>query len=418
MMGRFWYSLVGYFLIPVILGRLGWRGFKAPDYWARWAERFGFFKSLPQHQRIWIHAVSFGELQAAVPLIKTLQYKYPHFNILITTMTPTGAQRAKELFGETITHLYLPYDLWHAVFLFLQKTQPTIGIIIETELWANLFQACRKRNIPLFLVNARLSEKSAAKYRRFIPHLTKQTLQCLTHVIAQTTDDAKRLKELGAPTVSVSGNLKFEVEIPSALFEQAKQLKQTFQNRPVWIAASTHEGEEIPLLKVHQRLKMQLPDILLILVPRHPERFNRVFQYCEQQGFQTIKRSLFQSVDNKTAVYLGDTMGELLLLYAVADVAFVGGSFIPRGGHNLLEPAAVGKPILTGQFMFNFLEITKRLLEIHAAEQITNEQQLTERVLFLLENAPIRQKKGEMAKRFVEQNRGALKKVLDLITIG
>ena len=417
-MARFGYVLLGYCLIPIILGRLWLRGFKAPDYWERWAERFGFFKSLPQRPRIWIHAVSFGEVQAAVPLIKSLQHKYPHFEILITTMTPTGAQRAKELFKETITHLYLPYDLWHAVILFLHKTNPTIGIIIETEWWANLFQACKKRQIPLFLVNARLSEKSAAKYRRFIPTLTKQTLQCLTQIAAQTTDDANRLQQLGAGQINITGSLKFDLEIPACIFEQAAQLKKTFQNKPVWIAASTHEGEETLILSAHRQIKTQLPNALLIIVPRHPERFNLVFQRCEQHGFQTIKRSAFQIVEENTDIYVGDTMGELVMLYAAADVAFVGGSFIPRGGHNLLEPAAVGKPILTGQFMFNFSDITQRLLKIEAAEQIFNEQQLVERVVYLLENPMTRQKKGEIAKQFVEQNRGALEKVLNLIEIG
>lgn len=189
MIARLFYGLLGYLLIPIIIGRLLFRGFKARDYWRRWSERFGFFKPLSSHKRIWIHAVSFGEIQASVPLIKALQLKYPSFDFLITTMTPTGAQRSKELFGETITHLYLPYDLWHAAFLFLDKTKPTIGIIIETELWFNLFHACKKRHIPLFLINARLSEKSFQKYQKFIPNLIKQTLQCLTHIAAQTMED-------------------------------------------------------------------------------------------------------------------------------------------------------------------------------------------------------------------------------------
>jgi len=417
MIARLFYGLLGYLLIPIIIGRLLFRGFKARDYWRRWSERFGFFKPLSSHKRIWIHAVSFGEIQASVPLIKALQLKYPSFDFLITTMTPTGAQRSKELFGETITHLYLPYDLWHAVFLFLNKTKPTIGIIIETELWFNLFQACKKRNIPLFLINARLSEKSFQKYQKFIPNLTKQTLQCLTHIAAQTNDDAKRLQQLGANNITIMGNLKFDVEIPESIFEKAEELKRNFENRKIWIAASTHEGEETILLNVHRQIKQKIPNVLLILVPRHPERFNQIFQMCEQREFKTTRRSLSQKISIKTDVYLGDTMGELLMLYAVADVAFVGGSLICRGGHNLIEPAAVGKPILTGQFMFNFADITKRLLEINAAEQIFDEQQLLEKVLFLLENPTQCKIIGKKGKAFVEQNRGALERVLDLIEI-
>jgi 3-deoxy-D-manno-octulosonic-acid transferase len=418
MMAKFLYRVLGYFLIPIIIGRLLFRGFKAPDYWRRWSERFGFFKSLSSHKRIWIHAVSFGEVQASVPLIKALQLKYPAFDFLITTMTPTGAQRAKELFGETITHLYLPYDLWHAVFLFLHKTKPTIGIIIETELWFNLFHACKKHQIPLFLVNARLSEKSFQKYQKFIPNLTKQTLQCLTHIAAQTIDDKRRLEQLGAENITITGSLKFDVEIPASIFEKAKELKKELENRKIWIAASTHEGEESIILNVHRQIQRKMPNVLLILVPRHPERFNQIFQLCEQHNFKTSRRSVSQKISIKTDIYLGDTMGELLMLYAAADVAFVGGSLIGRGGHNLLEPAAVGKPILTGQFMFNFSEITKRLLEINAAEQIYDEPQLVKRILFLLENPTIRQEKGEKGKAFVEQNRGALERVVNLIEMG
>jgi len=417
MMARLFYGLLGYLLIPIIIGRLLFRGFKARDYWRRWSERFGFFKPLSSHKRIWIHAVSFGEIQAAVPLIKALQLKYPSFDFLITTMTPTGAQRSKELFGETITHLYLPYDLWHAVFLFLNKTKPTIGIIIETELWFNLFHACKKRHIPLFLINARLSEKSFQKYQKFIPNLIKQTLQCLTHIAAQTMEDKRRLEQLGANNITITGNLKFDVEIPESIFQKAEELKRNFENRKIWIAASTHEGEETILLNVHQQIQRKIPNVLLILVPRHPERFNQIFQMCEQREFKTSRRSLSQKISIKTDIYLGDTMGELLMLYAVADVAFVGGSLICRGGHNLIEPAAVGKPILTGQFMFNFSDITKRLLEINAAEQVFDEQQLLEKVLFLLENPTQCKIIGKKGKAFVEQNRGALERVLDLIEI-
>ena len=417
MMAKFLYRVLGYFLIPIIIGRLLFRGFKAPDYWRRWSERFGFFNSFSSNKRIWIHAVSFGEVQASVPLIKALQLKYPSYDFLITTMTPTGAQRAKELFGETITHLYLPYDVWHAVFLFLHKTKPTIGIIIETELWFNLFHACKKRHIPLFLVNARLSEKSFQKYQKFIPNLTKQTLHCLTHIAAQTIDDQRRLESLGANNITITGSLKFDVEIPASIFEKAKELKKELENRKIWIAASTHEGEETIILNVHRQIQRKMPNVLLILVPRHPERFNQIFQLCEQREFRTNRRSLSQKISEKTEIYVGDTMGELLMLYAVADVAFVGGSLISRGGHNLLEPAAIGKPILTGQFMFNFAEITKRLLEINAAEQIYDESQLVERLLFLLENPKSREEMGEKGKVFVEKNRGALERVLNLIQI-
>jgi|WetSurMetagenome_2_1015567.scaffolds.fasta_scaffold17386_2 3-deoxy-D-manno-octulosonic-acid transferase len=416
-MARLFYSLLGYCLIPVIIGRLFFKGFKSPDYWKRWSERFGFFKSFSSHQRIWIHAVSFGEVQASVPLIKALQQKYSSYDFLITTMTPTGAQQAKTLFGETITHLYLPYDLWHASFLFVDRTKPTLGIIIETELWSNLFHACKKRHIPLFLINARLSEKSFQKYQQFIPSLTKQTLKCLTHIAAQTIDDKRRLEQLGANNINITGNLKFDIEISNSIFEKATELRKDIENRPIWIAASTHEGEETIILNVHRQIQRTIPNVLLVLVPRHPERFNQIFQLCEQREFKTSRRSLSQKISEKTDIYLGDTMGELLILYAAADVAFVGGSLIPRGGHNLIEPAMLGKPILTGQFVFNFTDITKHLLETNAAVQILDEQQLVKNVLFLLINPFDRQQMGYRGKTFVESNRGALEKVLKLISV-
>lgn len=410
------YRMVGYVLSPLLIARLLWKGFYSPDYWKRWLERFGFFKALSLQPRIWIHAVSVGEVHAAVPLIKALQRRYPSYDFLITTMTPTGARRAKELFGETITHLYLPYDLWHAVILFLNKTKPSCGIIIETEWWFNLFHACKSQNIPLFLVNARLSERSFQKYQRFVPKLAKQALQCLTHIAVQTVEDSQRLQRLGAKNLTITGSLKFDIEIEQRLVDKAKELRKNIEHRKIWIAASTHEGEEIMILHAHRQIQQQLSNVLLILVPRHPERFNLIFQLCKQAGFETQRRSLSEKISAKTDIYLGDTMGELCILYAVADVAFVGGSLIPHGGHNLLEPAALGKPIVTGQFTFNFSEITKRLSEIKAVEQVFEEQHLINAVLFLLKNPAHCQRMGTTAKAFVEHNRGALEKVMKLIT--
>ncbi|MCP4695749.1 MAG: 3-deoxy-D-manno-octulosonic acid transferase [Gammaproteobacteria bacterium] len=414
---RFLYSCLFYLLTPAVLVRLLWRGFRAPAYWRRWPERFGFFKPLPVSQTLWIHAVSFGEVQAAVPLVKALRARYPEEAVLITAMTPTGSRQVREVFGDSVQHVYLSYDLPGAVRRFLVRTKPRIGIIMETELWPNLFHACKARGIPLVLANARLSARSANGYR-YTGSLINETLACLSQVAAQTAADAERLISLGAAAerVRITGSVKFDIRLPANLAEQAKILRETWGTaRAVWIAASTHEGEDEQVLEAFALIKKSVAHGLLILVPRHPERFKRVASLCVSRGYKLARRSAGEVCTAETEVYLGDTMGELLVLYAASDAAFIGGSLAPVGGHNPLEPAALGLPVLMGPHMFNFQDISLRLQEDNAARQVHTAKALAGALLDLFGDAELRTRTGENGRLFVERNRGALERLLTIV---
>jgi 3-deoxy-D-manno-octulosonic-acid transferase len=412
---RILYSVLFYILLPFVFIRLLWKSRRQPAYRQRLAERVGFYPfKLPPC--IWIHAVSMGETIAAVPLIKALQSRYPHLPLLVTTMTPTGAERVKMAFAETVTHVYLPYDLPGAVQRFLNAMQPIVGIIMETELWPNLLAASHARAIPICLVNARLSEKSADGYAR-VSSLTRAMLQSLKIIAAHGQVDAKRFVSLGAPVekVMVTGNLKFDLELPEGLIEKSRALRESLaKNRFVWIAASTHEGEEEIILAAHQLVRRHDPEALLILVPRHPDRFDAIAKLSEQ-SFKTQRRSLKEPCRPETAVYLGDTMGELLLMYGAADVAFVGGSFIPRGGHNMLEPGALSKPILTGPYLFNFAEISELFFSAHAMLKVEDAQSLAARLIYWMQHADERLQTGQCALQVVAANRGALHKQIECV---
>ena len=414
---RWFYTIILYLLLPLIILRLLWRGLWAPAYWQRWSERFGFISPLPQSQCLWIHAVSLGEVQAATPLIQALSNRLPHQPILVTTMTPTGSQRVKTVFADKVWHVYLPYDLPDAVARFLDRTQPQLLILLETELWPNLLLACQRRLIPVILINARLSVPSAAKYR-YIAGFMRQILTSLVAVAAQTQADANRFIDLGVPTtkIQVTGNIKFDSRLPANCFTQAKQLRQQCgDKRPIWIAASTHEGEERLVLSAFTQLKTKINNLLLILVPRHPERFNRVALLCQQYGYLVSRRSQAMPCTAITDIYLGDTLGELILLYAASDVAFVGGSLVPIGGHNLLEPAAVGLPVVVGTYVFECEEICQQLLAAQAAQQVSHTEQLVQAVERYLTDADLRQQTGGKGRLFVEANQGALERVLSMI---
>jgi len=409
---RFIYNFIFYLIIPFILLRLLWRGMRAPAYWQRWSERFSFGSALPVQPSLWIHAVSMGEVQAAVPLIRALSTQ----TILVTTMTPTGSQRVREIFGDSVWHLYLPYDLPGAIARFLARVQPRLLIIMETELWPNLLHACQRRRIPVILANARLSANSAAGYQR-ISGLTRQMLSNVTSIAAQTQVDAARFVQLGASPskVHVTGSIKFDSRLPANFSEKAAELRQQWgKNRPVWIAASTHEGEEQAVLDAFSKLKVEFHDLLLVLVPRHPERFNRVATLCKRRGLVVAKRSE-GNVNTQIEIYLGDTMGDLPLLYAACDVAFVGGTLVPIGGHNLLEPAAVNLPVIMGPHVFECAEICRQLLEAQAAQQVNNKAELIEAVEKYLSDAELKRQTGENGRLFVEKNRGALERLLTII---
>jgi 3-deoxy-D-manno-octulosonic-acid transferase len=411
---RFLYSLLLYLLIPVALVRLAWRGLRNRGYWHRWPERFGFVRRL-QGPVIWVHAVSVGEVRASVPLVKALARDYPGDRILVTTMTPTGSATVRELFGEAVAHCYVPYDLPTAVRRFLQRTRPRLALIMETEFWPNLFHQCHRRGIPLVLANVRMSEKSARGYQR-VAGLTHATLANVTRVGAQTEADAERVRALGASEVVVTGSIKFEMEVPAELAATAAALRSSFGERPVWVAASTRAGEEEYVLDAFARLRARLPQLLLILVPRHLERFDSVAKLCQQRGLRVQRRSERQDgVATDTAILLGDTMGELLLFHAAADVSYIGGSLVPLGGQNLLEAAAVGTPVVFGPHMFNFKDISRMALERGAARQVNDAGELASAVADYLEHPAARKAAGAAGQRMVAENRGALARTLALL---
>lgn len=410
---RYLYSALFYLALPFLFIRLWWRSLRQPVYRQRLGERIGFtpvtFKSC-----MWVHAVSVGESIAAIPLIKLLQNRYPDLPMVVTTMTPTGGERIKTALGETVTHLYIPYDLPGAMHRFLRRINPVIGIIMETELWPNLIAACQQRQIPVCLVNARLSAKSAAGYQR-IASLSRAMLQQLTFIATHGHADAERFLALGADPkkLIVTGSIKFDLELPASLPAKIAELKASLGSRPSWVAASTHEGEEEIILAAHQKIREQHPQALLILVPRHPNRFDTTAKLAAQ-GFTVARRSLQQAVTAETAVYLGDTMGELLLLYGAADISFVGGSLIQRGGHNILEPAALGKPIVTGESSFNFAEITALFIAENALIKVADADSLAKKISWLMQEEAACKQMGARALDVMAKNRGALAKQVNM----
>jgi len=382
-MNRALYTLLFHLALPLVVVRLFWRGRRAPAYRTRIGERFAV--GLPEFQPggIWVHAVSVGESIAAAPMIRALKERYPQLPITVTCMTPTGSERIKALFGDTVQHCYLPYDLPWAASRFLDRLRPKLAVVMETELWPNHLHQCARRGIPVTLANARLSERSARGYARFA-RLTAPMLAELSLIAVQTEAEAVRFRQLGAreTSVQVTGSIKFDLSIDPSLLERADQLRTQWGAvlRPIWIGASTHTGEDDILLAAHRLLLAEHPDALLILVPRHPERFGSVYELCLKQGFATVRRSLAEPPQAATQVVLGDTMGELLFLFALADVAFVGGSLVPTGGHNLLEPAALGKPVLTGPHLFNFLDIAAQLRDAGALAEVDSAPELASTV--------------------------------------
>ncbi|MBS0352065.1 MAG: lipid IV(A) 3-deoxy-D-manno-octulosonic acid transferase [Proteobacteria bacterium] len=416
---RYIYSILYYLAVPFLLLRIGWRSMvHNKEYRVRWLQRFGFIPQVTAAKVIWVHAVSMGETLAAVPLVRALLKNYPEYQIVITSTTPTGAAQVIKNFGQQVISINTPYDLPGSVQRFLDRTHPNIGIILETELWPNLLFACSKRNLPLMLANARLSERSCRGYRR-IASLTQQMVNTFKVVAAQGELDGQRYLSLGLDSdkLKVCGNIKFDIQLPADLELRGRKLREELgSNRPVWVAASTHEGEELVILKALQNIRIKFPDVLLILVPRHPERFAKVGQICINSGYRVAIRSLREPITSATEILLGDTMGELLLFYAAADIAVVGGSFVPIGGHNLIEPAILKIPVLTGPHLDNFVEISQLLIKAGGAQVVSNAEELTTSLLNLLGNPAQAEEMGQKGCHAVLANRGALSKHLTLIS--
>jgi 3-deoxy-D-manno-octulosonic-acid transferase len=412
------YTFLYRLILPFIILRLLWRSKRAPAYRQRLGERFAFFVKPKLSGGLWLHAVSLGEVIAAIPLIREFKKLYPHEIVVVTTTTPTGSRQVQTTFGEHVFHVYLPYDLPGIILRFLRKIQPRCVVIMETELWPNLLYLCHKNSIPVVLANARLSERSARNYAR-IKALTKEMLQHITVIATQTTTEAERYIRLGMPPnrVVVTGSIKFDISIPPDLSDRAADVRRLLGNeRLIWLAASTHEGEDEQILWAHAQIRSFFPHCLLIIVPRHPERFGLVTQLCKKAGYNVTLRSESKTYDSNTDVFIGDTTGELLLFYSVADLAFVGGSLVPVGGHNLLEPAALAKPAITGPYLHNFVEISQLLLAANAIQQIQDKKQLAVAVLSYLKDAQLRYKTGQAGLQVVLNNRGALAKQMRVIT--
>ena len=418
-MARWFYTVIIYLITPLILLRLGYRASKAPAYRRRIAERFGLFTAEDVTDGIWIHSVSVGETIAAAPLVKRLQQQYPRVPIIVTTMTPTGSERVRALFGDSVFHIYAPYDLPGSIGRFLDRIRPRLLVIMETELWPNTIYYSRKRNIPVLLANARLSAKSAAGYRRLLP-LTRPMLASLSKVVAQTPADGERFLGLGlcAAQLVVSGSIKFDIAISDELKAEARDLKALWTNagqRLVILAASTHDREDEIVIEAFKRVLAECPRMLLVLVPRHPERFDRVAALSSQHGLITLRRSTAERVDNDTQVLIGDSMGELLLFYGCADICFVGGSLVDTGGHNTLEPAAWGVPIITGQSDYNFLHISRLLQDQNALFKVSNPATLAATVKELANSRDKRTAAGANALAVIEANRGALDRLVSVV---
>lgn len=413
---RSFYTLLLYLLLPLLLLRLLWRSVKAPAYRLRWAERFGHFNAPRIEASLWIHAVSVGEVQAAEPLIRRLLEQHPALPLVVTTTTPTGSERVRKLFADSVIHVYFPFDLPFAIRNFLQRLRPCLLVMIETEVWPNLLAICRQEGIRTLLANGRMSKGSARGYRR-LGSFSRATFASITAVAVQSQADAERFINLGvnAESVHVTGSIKFDIRLPASLLEQAAVVRRGWDNRPVWVAASTHEGEDELVLAAHREVLQAHPDALLVLVPRHPERFERVASLCRREGFALSRRSLDEPASRDKSVFLGDTMGELTLFIGAADVAFVGGSLVSVGGHNILEPAALGVPVLFGPHMFNFVLISQMMLEAGAALQVENTAQLSDRVSRWLGDAALRAEAGERGRRLVAENRGALERLYAVI---
>ena len=416
---RYLYSLLMYIAAPLFSVVLLFRGLRDRSYWHNFGERFGGGESLDQPS-IWVHAVSVGEVQAAAALVNTLRERYPDIPIVVTTFTPTGAGRARALFKDRAHVRYLPFDLPGSVRRFFRKIQPRIAVIFETELWPNLYHQCGRRRVPLVLASARLSARSVGRYRR-LGALFRETLAQGVVVAAQGEADAHRFRSLGSDpgNTHVTGNLKFDFSLPPDIAARGRAMRDYYApGRQVWVAGSTHGGgEEDALLEAQKIVRSRLPTALLVMAPRHPNRFGEVAAQLVSRGVRFIRRSQTPAAGaiGEADIMLLDSLGELLDFYAAGDVAFVGGSLIPIGGHNLLEPAALGMPILTGPHNSNSAEAARLLISKGAAQVAENPQDLAEKVLALLKDPETRARMGQEGRAFVEANKGALQKLLGLV---
>ena len=420
-MPRNLYTALFFLSLPVYFVRLCWKGLSNKEYFLRWSERLGFGSEIPSKGKslIWIHAVSVGEVNASMPLLRRLITDHPHSELLVTTTTPTGSRLLIERLGNKIKHQYLPVDIPFFLNHFLNKWNPKILILLETEIWPNLINICKRRSIYTALVNARLSEKSKDNYLKY-NSLMKPAIEKIDLILTQFESDKRRFLEIAdRKDINTCGNLKFDQDIPFELEDISKTIKQDWsidgELRPILIAASTHESEEDEVLKAFKKILISRPNALLILVPRHLERFDRVKKIIQASGLTLVSRSKKEDVKKNTQVLLGDTIGELNFLYSLSDVAFVGGSLIDHGGQNLLEPAAQGLALISGPSLRNFSDISDQLIKKEGLTVIRNAAELSEKFIELVENPDVLKKSGEAALEVFMTNRGALEKIINYL---
>jgi 3-deoxy-D-manno-octulosonic-acid transferase len=411
------YLVISYLAAPAVALLLFWKGLGNRAYWERFEERFGFGRSRLDRPSIWIHAVSVGEVTAASSLILALRSRYPQYPVVVTTATPTGAQRVRDLFGDDVLHSYSAYDMPGSVRRFFARMQPRLAIVIETELWPTMYAECGARGVPLVLANARISPRSVQRYRRALG-LFKQALSHGIVIAAQSQQDAERFLSLGADPgrTVVTGNLKADLTIPPGVTEAAREFRALHMaGRSIWVAASTHAGEEEAALDAHDVVSKRVPGALLLLVPRHPDRFDGVAELLERRGIAFHRRSRGEKPAPGDTVFLVDSLGELPMFYAAADVAFVGGSLVPIGGHNLLEPASLGTAVITGPHNFNAEDIAELMLSAGGLQIVAGPAELGTAVATLLLEPELRRKRGEQARKMVAETGGALERLLELL---
>ncbi|MES2607040.1 MAG: lipid IV(A) 3-deoxy-D-manno-octulosonic acid transferase [Pseudomonadota bacterium] len=416
-MPRSLYTLAYLLLLPLMFGRLWWRGRKNPAYRLRWNERLGRYALAPLDKRaVVFHAVSVGEVHAAMPLLEQFLQHYPHIPVVVTTTTPTGSARVQQLLGKRVHHVYLPYDLPFCLNGFFRQFNPRLLVLLETELWPNLLEGCASRQCPVLLVNARLSPKSFASYQR-VGALAQRMLQQLSVVAAQSLADGERFVKLGLPAAALqlTGSLKFDLAVQADKVAQAKQLKSQWQQRPVWIAASTREGEDGLVIQAFQRALQQIPALLLVLVPRHPERFTLAAELAASAGLHTVRYSSGDSVRSDTQVLVGDSLGDMHFYYSLADIAFVGGSLVPTGCQNIIEAAALGLPVVTGPSLYNFQAASDALQEAGAMQVVADATELANTLVKLFGDEARRLSMAAQATAVVATNIGATTRTLALI---
>ncbi len=417
-MFRLVYTILFTLCMPFVFLKLLWRGYKAPEYRNRKRERFGYFTSPKLKNSIWVHAVSVGEVLAAEPIIRAIQKRFPERKLVVTSMTPTSSALIEKLFGETVFHVYAPYDMPWCVDAFLRKVDPAFLIIMETELWPNMIHRTRLRGCPVVLANARLSERSARGYRRLKPAVGWM-LNELCLVLCQHQNDAQRFASLGIEPdkINVTGSVKFDLDVDASFKEKGLQHRSALKpGQQVWIGASTHEGEDVKLLRVHKALQSTFPDAVLILVPRHPERFESVYQLAISRQFNTYRFSEQQSIPQDTQVFVVDAMGVLLEFYAASDIAFIGGSFVEVGGHNPIEAGALALPVLMGPFVFNFEAICQKLKAVGGLEVVDDEKQLALALKRLMSEPDEARRMGKCAFQEIEDSKGAVGRVVEALT--